>query len=128
MAALKDAKATFEIGRHGAGFGAKAGLPSGGIGSASIVVHVRGPVLCIPKSAVVIETETTVQVGVYYGLPDPLPGPDGSVTPVDSVAGCPADAAVTGSVLVPLQLSAPVGDREVQSLDGTPIGRVQVVD
>ena len=98
------------------------------IGSASIVVHVRGPVLCIPKSAVVIETETTVQVGVYYGLPDPLPGADGSVPSVDSVAGCPADAAVTGSVLVPLQLSAPVGDREVQSLDGTPIDRIQVVD
>jgi L-aminopeptidase/D-esterase-like protein len=39
MAALKDAKTNFEIGRHGAGFGAKAGLLSGGIGSASIATH-----------------------------------------------------------------------------------------
>lgn len=36
MAALKDAKAEFELGRIGAGFGAKAGADPGAIGSASV--------------------------------------------------------------------------------------------
>jgi L-aminopeptidase/D-esterase-like protein len=39
MAALKDAKASFDIGRVGAGFGARAGGEPGGLGSASIVTH-----------------------------------------------------------------------------------------
>jgi L-aminopeptidase/D-esterase-like protein len=39
MAALRDAKTAFEIGRHGAGYGAKAGQHPGGVGSASIVTH-----------------------------------------------------------------------------------------
>jgi L-aminopeptidase/D-esterase-like protein len=39
MAALKDAKAQFALGRAGAGFGARAGLHPGGVGSASVVTH-----------------------------------------------------------------------------------------
>lgn len=39
MAALMDAKASFEIGRAGAGFGARAGGEPGGLGSASVVTH-----------------------------------------------------------------------------------------
>jgi len=39
MAALKDAKTTFELGRIGAGFGARAGGEAGGLGSASIITH-----------------------------------------------------------------------------------------
>lgn len=91
--------------------------------SADILVNVRGPVLCVPRQAVAIETETTIQIGIYYGLPDST---DGSA--VDHVAGCPSDASVTGSVLIPLVLSAPIGSREVQTLDGTPIAGVRVVN
>ena len=39
MAALKDAKVTFALGRAGAGFGARAGQEAGGVGSASCVTH-----------------------------------------------------------------------------------------
>src|SRR5690606_25733233 len=39
MAALKDAKAEFSLGRAGAGFGARAGQSPGGLGSASAVTH-----------------------------------------------------------------------------------------
>jgi L-aminopeptidase/D-esterase-like protein len=39
MAALRDAKAEFALGRAGAGFGAKAGVDHGGIGSASVTTH-----------------------------------------------------------------------------------------
>jgi L-aminopeptidase/D-esterase-like protein len=39
MAALKDAKERFALGRSGAGYGARAGLQPGGVGSASVVTH-----------------------------------------------------------------------------------------
>jgi L-aminopeptidase/D-esterase-like protein len=39
MAALKDAKSSFKLGRVGAGFGARAGQSAGGVGSASAVTH-----------------------------------------------------------------------------------------
>ena len=91
-------------------------------GAASLVVNVRGPLLCIPRQVVVIESETAVQIGVYYGLPDPLPG-----TTPDHVAGCPVIGVVTSSVLVPITLSAPIGDRVVQSIAGDPVPEVAIV-
>jgi L-aminopeptidase/D-esterase-like protein len=39
MAALKEAKAQFALGRAGAGYGARAGQFPGGVGSASVVTH-----------------------------------------------------------------------------------------
>lgn len=39
MAALKDVKQQFALGCHGAGYGAKAGVAPGGIGSASVATH-----------------------------------------------------------------------------------------
>ncbi len=92
------------------------------IDTADLVVKVRGPILCIPRAAVVIETDTTIQVGLFYGLPDSADG-----SPIDQVAACPAGSALTASLLVPLKLSAPVGDRAVQALDGTSIERVAIV-
>jgi len=92
------------------------------IDTAELVINVRGPILCIPRQAVVVETETTIQIGIFYGLPDSA---DGSA--IDQLASCPADAALTASLLIPIALSTPVGDREVQNLDGTPIDKVKVV-
>lgn len=86
------------------------------IGASNLLINVRGPLLCIPRQAVVVETEQTVQVGVFYGLPDTADG-----TPADSLTSCTADAAVTGSLLVPLQLSGPVGDRTVIDLTGAEV-------
>ena len=90
--------------------------------SASLVVNVRGPLLCIPRQAIVVETETAVQIGIFYGLPD---RPDGA--PLDHAGGCPAGDPLTASVLIPIGLSAPLGDRDVQLLDGTPVPGVAVV-
>lgn len=99
-----------------------------GVGPADLVVNVRGPVLCIPREAVVIETDTAVQIAIYYGLPDPKPSADPDVpTPVpDNVKGCRTDDSVTGSVLIPITLSAELGDRTVETLDGEAIRKVDV--
>jgi len=85
-----------------------------GVDFADLVVHVRGPILCIPRQVVVVESETDVAIAVYYGRPDAA---DGAAQ--DNVAGCPLDSPVTGSVLIPLDLQSPVGDRLVRGLDGT---------
>ena len=92
-------------------------------GSSELVVNVRGPLLCIPRQAVVVETETTVQIAIYYGLPDPSAG----VAP-DHVAGCPTTGIATSSVLIPIPLSGAIGDRVVQDLAGTPLGEVGIID
>lgn len=100
--------------------------PSGGysaMDSADFFVHLRGDLLCIPRAAVVIETETVVQIAVYYGLPDP---PDGSVP--DSVVACSRELPVSLSLLIPIELQAPIGDRELQTLDGSAIQKVLVAD
>jgi hypothetical protein len=98
-----------------------------GIGPADLIVHVRGSVLCIPREAVVIETETSVQIAIYYGLPDPEPAADGSVPPApDHVAGCPANDPVTSSVLIPITLSSELGDRTVETLTGDELRKVTV--
>ena len=92
------------------------------IDTASLVLHVRGPILCIPRQVVVIETDTAVQVGVFYGLPDSADG-----SPVDHLAGCPTGSTLTASLLIPISLAAPLGDRKVQALDGSDIESVPVV-
>lgn len=90
---------------------------------ATMIVHVRGAILCVPRQAVVIETEETVQIGVFYGLPNPT---DGSVP--DNEKECANGQPLTGSVLLPIKLLAPVGDRSVQALDGTELTEVDVVE
>lgn len=94
-----------------------------GLDFANIVVHVRGPILCVPRQVVVLESETAVKIGVYYGAPDPA---DGSVP--DNATACAVDPSVTSSVLIPLALSAPVGDRVVTNLDDTEIENVPAPD
>ncbi len=97
------------------------------LGPADLVVNVRGSLLCIPRSAVVIETDTTVQVAIYYGLPNPPPLADGSPAPApDHVAGCPANDSVTGSVLIPITLVSELGDRTVETLTGDEVPKVEL--
>ena len=87
---------------------------------ADMVVHVHGAILCVPRQVVVVETADQIQVGVFYGVPD------GStlVTETD----CAADATLTGSALIPLQLAAPVGDRLVVGLDGEEIEEIPLIE
>ncbi|MGV8895408.1 MAG: fumarate hydratase [Rhodoglobus sp.] len=92
-------------------------------GSASLVVNVRGPLLCIPRELVVIESETDIKIAVYYGRPDSLSG-----NPPDHVAGCASEGAVTSSVLIPIELAGPIGDRMVQNLAGDPVPEVGIIE
>ncbi|MCU1439068.1 MAG: fumarate hydratase [Rhodoglobus sp.] len=101
------------------------------IGFADLVVQVRGPMLCIPRETLVVETEDTVTIAVYYGLPDPEPVTDEQGNEVDApapdhVAGCSPDDPVTASLLIPVDLAAPVGDRRVLTLDGDELREVPV--
>jgi hypothetical protein len=89
--------------------------------SAELVVNVRTWGECIPRSAVVIETDTAVQIGFYVGMPDRVDG-----LPVNHLA-CDRPAFVQNSLLVPINLTAPVEGRQVQALDGTPIRLVEEV-
>ena len=84
-----------------------------GYGGASLLVAVRGPLLCIPRAVVVQETEEEVVVGVYFGLPDP---DDGSA--VDHLAGCPVNPNAGEVVLVPVPLMNELDDRRVVTIDG----------
>ncbi|QAV71324.1 fumarate hydratase [Salinibacterium sp. UTAS2018] len=83
---------------------------------ADVVIHVRGPLLCIPRRVVAVETPDVVQLAVQYGLPTPS---DGSKP--DNVEACPVGEDLSGSVLIPVRLKDPIGERSVQSLDGTPL-------
>jgi len=78
---------------------------------ADLVLNVRGALLCVPRQVLVVESDTTIQIAVYYGLPDPG---DGSVP--DNATSCAVDAPVTSSLLIPLTLGSPVGDRVIQGL------------
>lgn len=90
------------------------------LGSSNLLVHVRGPILCLPRAVVVVESDDAVQVAVYYGLPDAADG-----GPIDHVTGCAVDDPLTGSLLIPVQLSGPVLERRVIDLAGEPIGYVE---
>ena len=90
------------------------------ISRADVVLHVRGPLLCVPRRVVAIETPDLVQLSVQYGLPNPS---DGS-TP-DNVAGCPVGQDLTAAVLIPVPLNDPIGERSVESLDGTPLAMAE---
>ncbi|MDH6180341.1 hypothetical protein M2152_000523 [Microbacteriaceae bacterium SG_E_30_P1] len=98
-------------------------IGNGAMDFADIVLNVRAPLLCVPREIVLVESADDVRVGVFYGLPS---NPDG--TENDSVAGCPTTASVTTSVLIPLQLGAPLDGRPVLTLGGEPIDEVGLID
>lgn len=101
--------------------------PSDGYGAtdtAELILHVRGPLLCIPRAALVTETAESVTVAVYYGLPDQK---DPS-TPVDNAVSCKADDPVTASILLPIELAEELGDRPVLNLAGDELQAVDLIE
>ena len=98
--------------------GVKPGKDFPALDSAELVVNVRTWVDCIPRHAVVIETDTAVQVGIYVGLPSRA-----DAIPLDHLR-CDRPALVQNSLIIPIDLGAELGDRDVQALDGTPITEV----
>lgn len=97
-------------------------IGNGALDFADVVLNVRGPILCIPRSVVVLQSDTEVRVGVFYGLPRAADGSE-----PDSLVGCPADATLTGSVLIPLDLGVALGERALLGLDGSPLSEVPVI-
>jgi hypothetical protein len=89
--------------------------------SAELVVNVRTAGDCIPRRAVVIETDTTVQIAFYVGMPDRQDD-----IPVDHLL-CDRPAFVQNSLLVPVNLSAPLEGRQVQTLEGDAIPLVEEI-
>lgn len=99
--------------------------PSAGfaaLDSAELVVNVRLKPQCVPQQAVIVETPEAVQVSISAGV----------VTPVGASTAshdfCAGGSTVGPSLLIPLDLAEPVGEREVQLLDGTPLREVEVID
>jgi len=88
--------------------------------TADLVVHVRGDDRCIPQKVVVVLVEGAVQIGVFFGQPSPADGSNADVSNCDP--GPPI--ARTKGYLIPVDLAAPLGERVVQSLDGTPLNLV----
>lgn len=95
----------------------------GAMDTAELILYVRGPLLCIPRAAIVKETPSQVTVAVYYGLQDPE---DGSA--VDNAVSCPPDNPVTAGILLPIELSEDVGDRQVMTLAGEVIEEVPLIE
>lgn len=87
-------------------------------GASDLLIESSGPLDCIPRAVVGTETDAVVTVSVYWG-------PPGAVT-ADSATACDMSAAVLQTVLIPVQLSQPVGTRAVLGADGELIPIVRV--
>lgn len=91
--------------------------------TADIVVHVRGDDRCIPQRVVVIGAEEAVQVGVFFGQPNPSDGSN-----AEQLGNCDPGPPIarTRGFLIPVDLAAPLGERKLQSLAGAAIPLVPV--
>lgn len=86
--------------------------------SAELVVNVRMWADCLPREVVMIETDKAVQIAVYVGMPNRMDD-----IPVDHLS-CDRPPFVQNSLLIPINLTAELEGRQVQTLDGTPIEMV----
>ena len=89
--------------------------------SANLVVHVVGDVRCFPHDVVLVEKAEVVRIGVFYGQANPSDG-----TNAANLAACDVEPAAANAVsaLIPVRLAAPLGDRQLLSLDGTSLREV----
>ena len=89
--------------------------------TADVVVHVRGDDRCIPQQVVAVGVEGGVQLGVFFGQPNPDDGSN-----ADQLGNCDPGPPIarSKSYLIPVDLTSPLGDRTVQSLTGEVIHAV----
>jgi hypothetical protein len=115
--AFKDFAAIGATSRDGY-IGTKPDLGLSALDTADLVVQVRGDKKCIPVAVLVKQAEHAVSVGVFYGRPNP---PGGTAV----VANCKPVVAngASNSVLIPIDLTAPLGLRTVVRVDGTSIAK-----
>lgn len=102
--------------------GVTPGLGFSALDSAELVINLRVKAQCVPRQVVIVESETVVQIGVFSGLPGTIGGVAGDN------AFCAGGSLTGPSLIVPIDLSAPIGEREVQNLDGTTILLVEPVE
>jgi hypothetical protein len=88
--------------------------------TADIVVQVRADSRCTPQQVLVAESGTSIVLAVYYGRPvgESLDA-KALATPCDLTAARDKSS----SVLIPIDLGAPVGKRAVLNLEGTSISK-----
>jgi len=89
-------------------------------GISDILVSAKGPLGCIPRAAAAEETEALITLSVYWGLP--------AGTDQDSLAACSDLTGLLQTVLIPVQLAAPVDGRSVVTFEGEPVVPVRVID
>lgn len=89
--------------------------------TADIVVQVRGDKRCVPYQVAVVETSSTITIGVYYGQPNPP-----NETNIAHLTECATDGgkADSTSVLIPINLADSVLGRTVLNFDGVPIKQI----
>ena len=88
-------------------------------GLSDMLVATSGPLSCIPRVAAVAQSETEISIGVYWGLP--------GAAEQDHLAGCGDMSGLLQTVLIPIQLGSPVGDRSVVTFEGVPVAPVPVL-
>ncbi len=88
-------------------------------GISDILVAASGPLTCVPRVAAVAETDSEIQVGIFWGLP--------GANAQDHLTACAiSDGELLQTVLIPIQLTGPVDGRNVVSFDGQPVAPVSV--
>lgn len=87
-------------------------------GISDMLLSAQGPLVCIPRLAAVEETDSLITIGIYWGLP----GAAGQ----DNLAACSDLGGLLQTVLIPVQLAAPVDGRNVVTFEGAPVAPVQV--
>lgn len=88
-------------------------------GVSDVLVAAVGPLGCIPRGTAVTETDGVVQIGVYWGLPGPAAQ--------DHLGACSTVDGLRQTVLVPIQLAAPLDGRDVATFEGDPVPPVPVL-
>lgn len=86
--------------------------------TSQLVLQMRADERCTPQQVLLLESSTAIVVAVYFGRPVGTALDDAA-----KAAPCDIEAADSKSVsmLVPIHLATPVGDRSVVGLDGMPI-------
>lgn len=90
---------------------------------ARVVVLATADAQCVPREVFLQEGASSVRVAVYYGRPDL---PDGTPDP-EGLDACVPGSSGARSVLIPLQLANPLGERLVTDLDGVPLRRAPII-
>lgn len=94
-----------------------------GLDTASVVVLVSADAACIPREVFLQEGPSTVRVAVYFGRPDL---PDGTEHWSGRDACAPGSSRAR-SLLIPLPLASPLGERLVTDLNGVPLRRAPII-